>query len=136
MVYSFDIHGVLDDLPIVFVELNKALFNAGHEIHIVTGSHYTPELGKKLNNIGIRFHHFFSIADHCKQNGIAIRYDEKGDPWVDEDTWNKTKGEYCASIGSNLHFDDSDKYHEHFTTPYARVYTKNNKGGEKKLNLR
>ncbi len=134
--FSNDIHGVIDDLPEAFVAINNALFDAGHEIHIITGSRKTESIINALAKLGIKYHYFFSISDYCKQTGIEVTDDSKGDPWVDEETWNKTKGDYCAKVGIDLHFDDSDVYHKYFTTPYARVFTKNNKGGDKKVIIR
>lgn len=134
--YSFDIHGVLDDLPSVFVDLANALYDAGHEIHIVTGSAYNESIGGKLHELGIKYHKYFSITEYCLKNNIQVTYDEKGDPWIDVDIWNKAKAIYCAENKIDLHFDDSDIYHQHFTTPYARVYTKNNRGGEHKPIIR
>jgi hypothetical protein len=127
--FGFDIHGVLDDLPETFVAINNALYHAGHEIHILTGSHASERVFKQLADLGILYHKFFSIADHHKDKGTKIWYDEKNTPWIDRETWNATKGEYCQVEGIHLHFDDSIEYERYFTTPFARVWTKNNRNG-------
>ena len=57
-------------------------------------------------------------------------YDEKNTPWLDGDLWNRTKGEYCEREGISLHFDDTIAYVEYFTTPFARIYTKNDRNGK------
>lgn len=74
-----------------------------------------------MASCNIYYTHIFSIADHHKEKGTVIRYDEKGTPWIDTELWNKTKAEYCADKKIDLHMDDSDIYHKHFTTPYAQI---------------
>jgi hypothetical protein len=132
MKFGFDIHGVLDDLPDTFKALNNALFDAGHEIHILTGSHITDEIQEELRNMGIKYHHIFSIVDYHIEKGTKIWYDDNDTPWLDEEGWNKTKGDYCKKHNIDLHFDDTEIYNEYFTTPFARVWTKNGKGNKSK----
>jgi hypothetical protein len=121
MKFGFDIHGVLDDLPETFKVLNNALYDAGHEIHIITGSHITQEIKSQLEDMGIKYHHIFGIADYHRDNGTEMWYDDNQTPWLDRDMWNKTKGDYCREHGIALHFDDTDVYNDYFTTPFARV---------------
>ena len=59
-------------------------------------------------------------------------YDDNGKPWLDKNTWNETKGDYCREHGIHLHFDDTDVYNETFTTPFARVWSKNGRGNKPK----
>ena len=129
MKFSFDIHGVLDDLPETFRALNHSLYDAGHHIYILTGSHITDEVIDLLREMDIRYHTLFSIADYHKEKGTEMWYDEAGTPWLDKESWNKTKGEYCEKHKIHLHFDDTDVYNNYFTTPFARVWTKNNRNG-------
>jgi len=127
--FGFDIHGVLDDLPEVFVAMNGALYEAGHEIHILTGSRETQDIHQELAEIGIRYHKFFSITDYHESIGTKVWNDENGEPWLDNERWNRTKAEYCEREGIDLHFDDSSEYEPHFVTPFARIWTKNNRHG-------
>ena len=129
MKFGFDIHGVLDDLPETFKALNNALYDAGHEIHILTGSHITPEIEEMLSGMGIKYTHIFGIADYHKERGTKMWYDENNTPWLDKEVWNRTKGDYCREHNIHLHFDDTDVYNETFTTPFARVWSKNNRNG-------
>jgi len=131
MKFGFDIHGVLDDLPDTFVVLTRSLKEAGHEIHILTGSHWTDEIEQYLHEMGVPWHRHFSIADHYRDLGMEppIRYDELGRPWIPEEFWDSAKAEYCRREGIHLHFDDSPQYEPHFTTPFARIWTKNNRNG-------
>jgi hypothetical protein len=130
--FGFDVHGVLDDLPETFRILNNVLYDAGHEVHVITGSHITPEIEDMLLEMGIKYTHIFGIADHHRDNGTEMSYDDDGTPWLDKEKWDRTKGDYCQKHGIHLHFDDSDEYKKHFTTPYARVWTKNNRNGKGK----
>lgn len=127
--FGFDIHGVLDDLPETFLALNRALYDAGHEIHIITGITAGKEVLQELLDIGIRWHRFFSIVDYHKSIGTPIEYGKDGLPWLDRELWNKTKGEYCKRVGIDMHFDDTGEYEQYFHTPFARVWTKNNRNG-------
>lgn len=121
---GLDIHGVCDARPEVFSVLSKLLVEAGHEVHILTGPKITQKIHDELKSYGIHYTHIFSIADHNEQAGVDIKWDDKGNPHMDPYAWDKTKGEYCAKHGIDLHFDDSDAYGYFFKTPYARVYAK------------
>ena len=127
--FGFDLHGVLDDLPKTFKVINNSLYDSGHEIHIITGSHITKDIEDELHEIGIKYHKIFGIADYHREIGTEIKYDELGRPWLDEEEWNRTKGDYCRREGIDLHFDDSDVYNDYFTTPFSRVWTKNDRNG-------
>jgi len=127
--FGFDIHGVLDDLPETFVALNSALYNAGHEIHIITGISANKYVLQELLDFGIRWHKFFSIVDYHKSIGTPIQYGNGGLPWLDRELWDRTKADYCRKMGIDLHFDDTGTYEPYFTTPFARVWTKNNRNG-------
>ena len=54
---------------------------------------------------------------------IALRYFLKGrryDKALEAmDVWNKAKARYCKKHKIDLHIDDSAKYGEHFSTPFA-----------------
>ena len=127
---GFDIHGVLTDAPKLFLALNSALYDAGHEIHILTGSQETSEIHKQLKELGIRWHKFFSITDYHIEQGTKV--DFKGDlPYIDPEIWDTTKAGYCKRECIDLHFDDSMEYVKYFTTPYAKIWTKNNHGKNK-----
>lgn len=127
--FGFDIHGVLDDCPDIFRAMTIALYEAGHEIHILTGSHASDKIFKQLEDLGIKYHKFFSIADYHKENNTKMWYDGDKTPWIDKVDWDKTKGDYCRREGIHLHFDDTPSYETYFTTGFARVWTKNNRNG-------
>jgi hypothetical protein len=125
MKIGLDIHGVSDKLPEFFSEFSKIFVESGHEIHIMTGSHIEKEnIKEKLNEIGISYTHLFSIADYHKEYGSNMWYDEKGNPWVSNEDWDKTKADYARRENLDLVIDDTKRYHKHFTTPfmYAKIY--------------
>ena len=118
MKFGFDIHGVSDKYPKTFAAMSKALVDAGHEVHVLTGPPWNDRIKKELEDIGITYTHFFSILDYLKEKGVPITWDDRGRGWADKEHWNVAKAEYCRDNDIDLHIDDSDEYHEHFTTPY------------------
>jgi len=116
---GLDIHGVIDANPKWFSFLSKITIKSGGEVHIITGSSITEELKNKLKLYEVKYTHLFSITDAHKD---IVMYDEKGDPWMDQDIWNRTKGVYCAENNISMHIDDSDIYGKYFSTPYLRYY--------------
>lgn len=129
--FGFDLHGVLDAAPEVFKVINNALYDAGHEIHILTGSHESDKIFDQLRELGIKWHKFFSIADYHKNNKDTKMWYQNGSPWIDKTEWDKTKGEYCKREGIHMHFDDTPEYEQYFShgCGFARVWTKNNNNG-------
>lgn len=127
---GIDWHGVLDALPEDIAFLSKAIIKAGGEVHILTGMTWTEECNQKLKEWGVEWTHTFSIFDyhHKILKTPAIGWHETFNiPKIDDELWDKTKGDYCRRHNINLHLDDTLQYNKHFTTPYARVWTHNNK---------
>lgn len=122
MKVGIDVHGVLDT-NLAFCELSRVLVEAGHEVHIMTGSPRTGKLMAQLTFVGAKWTHFFSITDHCEELGIKVTYDEIGNPWVDNLEWNRAKGDYAEKVGLDLMIDDSEEYKGHFPKhiPYLLV---------------
>lgn len=121
---GFDIHGCISAKPELFSALSQSLIKDGWEVHILTGSKETPEIHEELKSYGIWWTHFFSITDHCIAKGVNVWYDEKNTPWMDQNVWERAKGEYCTENKIDLCFDDTVSYFSHFTTPAARFYSK------------
>jgi hypothetical protein len=61
------------------------------------------------------------------QDSDKVTFDEKGNPWMPADLWDSAKAEYCRDAGIDLHLDDTKRYNDFFTTPFARIWTHNNK---------
>src|SRR5262245_61257895 len=110
MKIGIDIHGVINAKPEFFSILTCLLVQNGHEVHVLTGSKETQEIIDELDNHGIAWTHFFSITDYCIKKGVNVWYDEKNTPWMDQNEWEKAKGEYCAKEQIDLHIDDTIKY--------------------------
>ena len=114
---GLDYHGVIDTQPELFSLISNLLVDAGHEVHIITGTRITEKFKEHLIELGITYTHIFSISDyhhdilHTPMKG----YDE-GDPWIDEILWNQTKAWYCQSVDIDWHLDDSAVYGDHFKT--------------------
>jgi hypothetical protein len=126
--FGFDIHGVIDAMPDTFAELTKTLVAAGHEVHILTGSMWKPEIEDQLKGYGVVWTHKFSISDYrIAQNPDGVTFDENGNPWMPADLWDSAKSEYCRENEISLHLDDTKRYNDFFTTPFARVWTHNNR---------
>ena len=128
MKIALDVHGVIDSAPNFFSELSRLFRKAGSEIHILTGSEIKPGgMEEELKSYGMEWDFLFSITDHHKSKGESIRYDENGQPWIDDLQWDKTKAEYCEREGIDICFDDTARYGEHFkNTTFAHIKIKNN----------
>jgi hypothetical protein len=124
MKIALDIHGVCDANPEFFVELSKLFIQAGHEIIIITGMMESHGAIDEIEKLGIYYTKFYSIADYHKKKGTELWYDDKGNPWIDDDTWNQTKAEICEKEKIDFHIDDSPIYGEYFKTPYAQIIIK------------
>jgi hypothetical protein len=123
MKVAFDIHGVIDKAPGFFSEVSKLFRAAGHQVYILTGSETKPGLVEELKSYGMEWDFLFSITDHHKNLGVSIRYDENGNPWIDDLSWDKTKAEYCEQEGIDFCFDDTLRYGDYFKNS-TFIYTK------------
>ena len=121
MKYGIDVHGVADTKKKFFALFSQRAITNGHEVHIITGSRETWQLKFELEKSGIKFTHFFSVADYLIEKGVEVHWADKDNPWFPEDDWNKTKGLYCKQEGIDIHFDDSKTYGKYFETLYMKV---------------
>lgn len=118
---GLDIHGVIDYDPEFFSELSHSLVNVGNEVHIITGASKTEEIENKLYEFNIAYTHFFSIVDH---NINDVKYDELGDPWLDDLTWDMAKATYCEERKIHVHIDDTPEYGKYFKSTRFVLYEK------------
>ena len=124
---GIDIHGVMDKYTF-FKSMARAMIDAGHEIHIITGA--STEKGiADLKSLGIvsgeDYTVLFSVTDHLISEGVRVTWKNPNDPIFPDDLWDEAKSVYCLKHNIDMHFDDSDTYGKHFKTPYAKVLTKN-----------
>jgi len=112
--FGFDVHGVVDTHPEVYSALTKALVDAGHEVHIITGAQQAPELKNKLIEAKIWWTHWFSIVQyHLDRGDCDVKFVD-GQPWMDKEIWNRTKALYCEREGIDMMIDDSPIYGSYF----------------------
>lgn len=110
---GIDVHGVITEHPEFLAEECRKLVNAGHEIHIMTGSRFGIEMEKQLGSYGFEkgrnYTHFFSVTDHLIETGVTVTF-ENGLPYADAFAWNTAKGEYAYLRGLDCVWDDSPVY--------------------------
>jgi len=119
---GLDIHGVIDDDPVFFAMISKKIVSMGGCVHIITGTPLGENLYDLLKKHDITYTNVFSIVSHHKIAGTKMWQDEKGTWWMDPETWDRTKADYCRMWGINLHIDDSDTYGRYFDE--STVYIK------------
>ena len=121
MKVGFDIHGVCDSHPEFFALISKLLVDNGHEVHVLTGRRVSDGALKEVEELNITHTHFFSIADHHEEVGTKMWEDENGNPWLDDKTWDSTKGDYCREHKIDNGTDDTERYGHYFDTPFAFI---------------
>ena len=107
MKIGLDIHGVCDANPEFFVELSKLFVNSGHEVHILTGRRASDGALQEIEELGLSYTHFFSIADYHKESGTVMINDKNGNPWMEDETWDRTKGDYYNRHKIHFCMDDT-----------------------------
>lgn len=124
MKIGLDVHGVCTEAPEFFSLISKLLKENNCEVHIITGKRVSDGAIDEIKALGISYTHFFSIADYHSENGTNMWDDENGTPWLDDETWNRTKGDYCSRNNIDFHIDDTERYREFFKTPFAFINIK------------
>jgi hypothetical protein len=113
-ILGLDIHGVIDAYPKQYAEMSKLYYEAGHEVHVITGARWSEQVKTELREAGIWHTHFFSILEEHDARGTVIHRDDEGFEWIDESLWDKTKAEYCREVGVTFMIDNSPVYGEFF----------------------
>ena len=124
---GLDVHGIASNDPEFFSALSKLIIDAGWELHVISGRSLKKGLEEELEQYKISYTHIFSIVDYHEKQGTSIRYDENGGPWIDNEAWNRTKGDYCEREQIDFHLDDSDIYGKYFSTSFAQAIIKKRK---------
>lgn len=117
MKIGLDFHGVIDIHPEFFSEFTKLFINAGHEIHILTGSSFNKEFKEDLKNMGICYTKVFSITDFLMSKNLPY-IEQNGGKYFDDEIWNNAKSIYANNIKLDIHFDDIEKYASLFKIPF------------------
>jgi len=124
MKIGLDIHGVCDANPEFFVKLSQLFVKQGHEVHILTGRRVSDGALEEIEELGLSYTHFFSISDYHQENGTKMWEDENGNPWLDGEEWDRTKGDYCKEHNIDFCIDDTERYGKYFETPFAFIKIK------------
>ena len=130
MKLGLDLHGVLDDLPRNMKMLMEVVVRSGGEVHRLTGS-TIEKARKELSDLGfeyrIHFTHVMGLPDWLEERGCtSVGVDPiYGNKMYSDEDWYEGKALYCQKAQIDLHLDDTTEYGEHFTTPFARLWTKN-----------
>lgn len=115
---GLDIHGICDANPEFFSELSRLFVNAGHEVHILTGRRVSDGALEEIEGLGLSYTHFFSISDYHVEIGTKVWEDDEGNPWLEGELWDRTKGDYCAKHKIDFHIDDTARYGDYFKTTF------------------
>ena len=112
----FDLHGVSERMPELIKPMMKTFRHDGHYVIICSGPD-TQKILRELKDLGYQQNHHYdaviSVVDYLRNNrGVVFTYDEKGDPWTDDETWFKSKGWIAADFGVDIVIDDSLQYKE------------------------
>lgn len=116
---GLDIHGILDNNP-VWRDMARMFVDNGHEVHVITGSLLSKAFNE-LDTLSMSRHthytHIFSITDNLIAKGKEVKYNDDKSPLFNNEDWDKEKALYCSENNITMHFDDTPRYAEHFTTP-------------------
>jgi len=115
---GLDIHGICDAKPEFFSELSRLFVNAGHDVHIITGRRVSDGALDEIKDLGLSYTHFFSISDYHVEKGTKVWEDDDGNPWLEGELWDRTKGDYCAKHNIDFHIDDTARYGDYFKTTF------------------
>jgi hypothetical protein len=129
---SLDLHGVIDALPEFLSFITHAVVNAGGEVHVLTGGTLSPKMEEELRKFGIVWTHLVSVYNHLLETGAEIVGevefpDGTTQKKFADGLWDTAKGDYCRQNNIDLHIDDTLIYNDHFTTPFCRLWTHNNR---------
>jgi hypothetical protein len=116
--FGLDFHGVIDRSPDLLSEWSEKAIKDGHQVHIMTGNVDSDEFRFTLRQLGFKsgrnFTHIYSITKDNINKGYEVVFDEKGRPFMDASLWNRSKGDYAASVGITALWDDSPVYGRYF----------------------
>lgn len=136
--WALDLHGIINTAPEFLAAQTQSLVKDGWEIHVLTGSHIKEKgIEEELKRYGIAYTHLFSIADYHRENKTpGMWHDEKGNPWVSDEDWDKAKALYCKKHEIPMCIDDTARYARQFETPFAYMAIQKHKNSPNKyLNL-
>ena len=125
MKIGIDFHGVIDRYPDLFSEHSRVWIAKGYEVHIITGREWDIA-GPKVDKLNVSHTHHYSIVDFHQRNGTVMEK-RKNSWWMDEEVWQRSKGEYCSRQSIDVHFDNDLNYARYFppTCRFVWVHQEN-----------
>lgn len=128
---GLDIHGVINAMPEFFAFLSDSFIKNGGDVHLITGGSWTKRLDDLVESSGIKYTHRFSVYDYLLESGAEtcgeVEFpDGTKQRKFKDGLWDGTKAKYCLENNITLHIDDTSIYNNHFTTPFARLWSHNN----------
>ena len=116
MIFTFDLHGVCDKDPGLFIKIMRQLKINNHIVGILTGEEITPTLTSQIKKLGLQYDLLLSIVSYHKSIGTKIEYinNDPRQPKIKDDIWDQTKAQICSIVGVNVHVDDSYIYGKYF----------------------
>lgn len=114
---GIDFHGVLEKNTVYFADFCRRVCDKGWELHVISGGP-AAKVREYMNNHNIPYTHIFAIFDACEKKG-AVEYKADGSFYVDENMWDKAKGDYCREKKIDIHIDDTLTYAKYFKTPFC-----------------
>lgn len=134
MKIGLDLHGVIDAHPEKFVALAKAIIWGGGQVIICTGSRNDEKLINQLlnyNNGGKWWTNIFSITDYLIESGVPHTPSSDGGVKVDNEAWDRVKGDWAKRENIDFHIDDSPEYGKYFEDGiYLKFNDRINRKGE------
>ena len=121
---GLDVHGVIDRFPREFAWLSRRWVNFYHyEVHIITGECWNTAR-EQVDSKGVVYTHSFSIVDHHRSIGTPMSLGGLGrkEWWMDQEVWDRSKGDYASSVGLDLHFEDTLAYATWFPSNCAFIH--------------
>lgn len=126
--FLFDYHGVLEKYPLLFRPMLKSLRCTGHKVYIASGSMF-DKLSGELKDSGYKRNVHYDLAISVPiylmlKGGVEITFDEKWEPWTDDETWWKSKSKICEEYKIDIMIDDSEQYFKYLNENVAFFHLK------------
>ena len=114
MKIGIDLHGVIDDDPLLFRSL-MSLQN--REVYIVSGPP-KADIIAELDKLGFKksthYKEAYSIVDFLKESGVEMWQDKNGRWWSNTKDWVESKAKICDRLSLEYMLDDQEMYRAAF----------------------